>query len=171
LTIPDDAIVIADRSAAGRILCSPRRCSEFAYLVSIGAPQERQPAGLQNVRHRLRLVFEDTVTEEEGGASASDIERLIRFGRRVDLSTGKVLVHCQAGISRSAAAAIVIVATILGPGQEVGAVEHVRRTHPHTRPNRRMLEIADTLLQAAGRLTGAMSLGSSRASDEGRHDR
>jgi predicted protein tyrosine phosphatase len=148
-------VVIADRSVAGRILCSPRRCREFGYLVSIGAPHERAPAGLGNVRRRLRLIFEDAVTEEEGGASVADIERLVRFARGVDLSEGKLLVHCQAGISRSAAAAIIVVATILGPGHETEAIEHVRRTHPHTRPNQRMLELADTLLQAQGRLAEA----------------
>ena len=145
-------MVIADRSVAGRILCSPRRCKEFAYLVSIGAPTERPPAGIGNVRSRLRLIFEDAITQEEGGASVADIERLVRFARSVDLSKGKLLVHCQAGVSRSAAAAIIVVATILGRGHEAEAIEQVRRTHPHTRPNRRMLEIADTLLQADGRL-------------------
>jgi predicted protein tyrosine phosphatase len=151
-TLADDAVVIADRSSAGEILCSPRRCRDFAYLISIGAPHEREPAGFQNVRRRLRLVFEDAATPHEGGASVDDIWQLVHFARNIDFAQGRLLVHCQAGVSRSAAAAIIVLATILGPGREAEAVEHVRRTHPHTRPNRRMLELADRSLGAGGRL-------------------
>jgi hypothetical protein len=52
-------VVIADRSGAGKILCSPTRCASFRYLISIGGVRERPPAGMRNVPNRLRLVFED----------------------------------------------------------------------------------------------------------------
>ena len=102
--LTDGAIVVADRSEAGRILCSRRRCAAFGYLLSIGGFAEREPAGFRNCRTRLRLVFEDAETPEEGGPTSADVERIVEFARRVDLATGKVLVQCQAGISRSAAA-------------------------------------------------------------------
>jgi predicted protein tyrosine phosphatase len=148
-------VVVADRTEAGEILCSPRRCADFSYLVSIGGPSEREPAGVRNITNRIRLVFEDSLSEAGGGPSSEDIERLLRFARRVDLSQGKLLVHCQAGISRSSAAAMIVLATVLGSGREVEAVETVRRDHPHVNPNRRMIELADGLLNAGGRLVAA----------------
>ena len=107
-----------------------------------------------NVAKRVRLVFEDAASQLEGGASQHDIERLVRFARTVDLKKGKLLVHCQAGISRSAAAAIIALAAILGPGREHEAIEHLRRTHPHVKPNRHVLELGDAQLGAEGRLVG-----------------
>lgn len=151
---PDKAVFIADRSAAGRILCSPRKRAEFAYLISIGAPEEREPAGFRNIGRRVRLVFEDAPTEAEGGPSRKEIERLIQFARGVDFTRGRLLVHCQAGISRSSAAAMIVLAAIFGPGREAEAVALIHRSHPQSRPNRRMLELADELLDAEGRLAG-----------------
>jgi predicted protein tyrosine phosphatase len=148
-------IVIADRTAAGKILCAPARCAELGYVISIGGPMEREAAGCRNVARRLRLVFDDAATLEEGGPSAADVEQLIRFARQVDLTKGKLLVHCQAGISRSSAAAIIVLAVLGGPGHERAAVAHIRRIHPSGRPNVRMLGLADTILETNGALLQA----------------
>jgi predicted protein tyrosine phosphatase len=155
-SVPGDSIAVAGRTRAGKILCSPRLRANFAYLVSIGGPEEREPAGFRYVAHRLRLVFEDALEEEDGGPSPPDIEKLIRFARSIDFAKGKVLVHCQAGISRSAAAAIIILVTKLEPGHEHEAVDWVRRNHPKGRPNQRMMELADHILGADGRLLEAL---------------
>ena len=156
-TPPKDHVVITGRSAAGRILSSPGECASIRYLVSIGSPTEREPAGFRNVAKRLRLVFEDATTQEMGGASPEDIEHLVRFAREVDVHQGRLLVHCQSGISRSSAAAAIVLAVALGPGHEAEAIEYVRTVHPSGRPNRWMLELADTLLGAEGRLAAAAS--------------
>jgi predicted protein tyrosine phosphatase len=148
-------VVIADRTTAGKILCSPKQCAEFAFLISIGGPMEREPAGFRHVSKRLRLVFDDAATLEEGGPTPDDVERLIYFARGIDLTKGRLLVHCQAGISRSSAAAIIVLAVLGGPGYERDAVAHVRRVHPSGRPNVRMLELADTILETDGALLRA----------------
>jgi predicted protein tyrosine phosphatase len=144
--IPAGAVVMADRSGAGEILCSPQRRANVAYLISIGGPLERPPAGMRTVPDRLRLVFDDVVTEEEGGPSRDDVERLVRFARRVDFAKGSVLVHCQAGIGRSSAAALVTLATVLGPGHEHEVAEYVLRENPRAIPNGRILELGDEIL-------------------------
>jgi predicted protein tyrosine phosphatase len=60
-------------------------------------------------------------------------------------------VHCHAGVSRSTAAAAILLAQ-RNPGEEAAAFRHVARIRPGAWPNRRMVEIADRLLQRDGRL-------------------
>jgi predicted protein tyrosine phosphatase len=153
--VDDHDVMIAGRTTAGEILCSPARCADFAYLISIGGPAEREVAGFRNVGSRLRLIFEDASSEADGGASREDVERLIHFARQIDFTKGRLLVHCQAGISRSSAAAVIALAVLGGPGRERDAVSHVRRVHPAARPNLRMIELADTILQTNGALLQA----------------
>src|SRR5262247_1485322 len=141
----DLSIEIASRSEAGRILCSQRRCAEVSYLVSIGEPEERPPAGYRNVRRKLRLQFAD-VEVEESGPTEEDISRIIRLANSLKTVGGKVLIHCEAGISRSAAAALILYACWLGPGREQEAMERVLEQRPAAIPNRRMVEFADRLL-------------------------
>jgi predicted protein tyrosine phosphatase len=101
---------------------------------------------MHTIPARLRLVFDDVVTQEEGGPSLDDVERLVRFARDVDFAKGLVLVHCQAGIGRSSAAALVTLSTVLGPGHEHEAAEYVLRENPRAIPNRRILELGDQIL-------------------------
>jgi hypothetical protein len=115
-----DAVVITGRIEAGRILCSRRRRAGIRHLISIGARTDPPPAGYRNVTHRLQLIFEDELTAELGGPTPDDVERLIDFARRVDLSSGRLLVQCQAGISRSAAAAAIVLRVVLRSDSEAG---------------------------------------------------
>jgi predicted protein tyrosine phosphatase len=150
-------LAIVDRTRAGEILCSAERCAEFAYLISIGDPRERPPAGLRNIAKRIRLTFDDALSQEEGGASPSDIERLLRFAARVDLGRGGLIVHCQAGISRSSAAALIGMASILGPGRELDAAHMVLQANPLARPNQHMLRVANDLMGRGDMLATAWS--------------
>src|SRR4030095_7945374 len=152
----DLAIEIASRSEAGRILCSPRRCAEVSYLVSIGEPEELPPAGYRNVRRKLRLLFAD-VEVEESGPTEEDIRRIVRLADSLKSVGGKVLIHCGAGGSRSAAAALIIYACWLGPGREQEAMEKVFTQRPIAKPNRRMVKLADDILEREGRLIDALN--------------
>jgi predicted protein tyrosine phosphatase len=152
----DLAIEIASRTEAGRILCSPRRCAEVSYLVSIGEPDERPPAGYRNVRRRLRLQFAD-VEVEESGPTEEDISRIISLADNLKHLGGKVLIHCGAGFSRSPAAALIMYACWLGPGREQEAMEKVFALRPDVCPNRRMVMLADKILGREGRLIDALT--------------
>ena len=145
-------IVITDRAGAGKILSSPQQCARFSYAVSIGVPPERPPAGWRNAGRRLRLEFEDTLLESDGGPSAADVERLLRFAHEVAAEPGGIVLHCQAGISRSTAAAAIILTVVFGPGREREALDEVYRAQPLARPNARMLELADAALGRNGTL-------------------
>ena len=148
-------IQVVSRHEASSILTSPKQCAEVSFLISIGAPEDDLPAGYTNVTARMRLLFGDTETAEDG-ASESDIQCLIDLATELSGSEAEVLIHCEAGVSRSSAAALILYTCLLGQGSERKAMERVLRQRPIARPNRRMVEIADKLLGREGRLIGVL---------------
>jgi predicted protein tyrosine phosphatase len=146
-------IEVVSRVEAGQILCSPELCAEITYLLSIGHGDDSLPQGFENVDHKLRMLIADVVTEE--GATEEDIQRIIELAKHLRSYSGKVLIHCEAGVSRSTAAALIIYACWLGPGREHEAMERVIAQRPYAIPNRRMVKFADSLLQLGGRLVQA----------------
>ncbi len=149
MDVPELTIEVASRPEAGNILSSPR-CAEVTCLVSIGDPHDELPAGYDNIPHKLCLLVADVVTEL--GATEGDVWRIIRLAEGLCASTGRVLIHCEAGVSRSSAAALIMYACWLGPGCEREAMGRVLAQRPIAAPNRRMVEIADRLLDRRGRL-------------------
>jgi len=147
---PGIKIEVASRPEAADILSSPARCAEVTCLVSIGGPPDQLPAGYDNVRKKLRLLVADVITEE--GATQEDVRQIIQLAESLRLDTGKVLIHCEAGVSRSPAAALIMYACWLGPGHEREAMDRVLSQRPVAVPNRRMVELADGLLALRGRL-------------------
>jgi predicted protein tyrosine phosphatase len=147
-------IEVYSREEAGAILSSPAQRADVCFLISIGEPADRPPAGYANVRDKLRLLFADTT--DHTGPTEDDIQRLIAIARSLNGRSGRVIAHCQAGISRSAAAAVIVYAVMLGPGREQEAVARVLQQRVFARPNWRMIEIADRLLRLEGRLIAAI---------------
>jgi predicted protein tyrosine phosphatase len=143
-------IEVASRYEAGDILCSPQRCANVTYLLSIGDVQDELPVGYDNVNRKLRLLVADVVTEL--GATEQDIQQIITLARELRSATGRVLIHCEAGVSRSSAAALIMYACWLGPGREHEAMMRVLAQRPIAMPNPRMVELADRLLDRKGRL-------------------
>jgi predicted protein tyrosine phosphatase len=152
---PQVMIEIASRAEAAEILSSPQRCAEVTCLLSIGADSDQLPDGYGNVANKLRLLVNDVVTEE--GATESDILQILQLAERLRTASGKVLVHCEAGVSRSPAAALIMYACWLGPGQEHEAMGRVLAQRPLAMPNPRMVELADKMLDREGRLLGVLS--------------
>jgi len=148
-------IEVASRPEAGDILTSEVRRSEIAYLVSIGVESDQLPAGYDNVSRKLRLLIADVVTDE--GASEDDVRQIIELAATVRELKGTVLIHCEAGISRSPAAALVMYACWLGPGREREAMDRVLSQRPIAMPNRRIVALADKMLARGGRLLEVLS--------------
>ena len=146
-------IEVVSRLEAGEILCSPGLCAEITCLVSIGDANDSLPTGYENVDHRLRLLIADVVTED--GATEEDVQMIIQLAEHLQSHRGKVLIHCEAGVSRSTAAALIIYACWFGRGREHEAMERVIAQRPISIPNRRMVKLADSLLQLDGRLVEA----------------
>ena len=147
-------IEVASRTEAGDILCSPPQCADVICLVSIGDSNDELPFGYHNVARKLRLLVADVVTEI--GATEEDVQEIIKLAEDLSTCTGRVLIHCEAGVSRSTAAALIMYARWLGPGRELEAMHRVMEQRPIALPNRRMVELADKLLDRGGRLVGVL---------------
>jgi hypothetical protein len=120
---PSLTIEIASRLEAGEILTSPQRCLDLAYLVSIGDPYDELPSGYHTVARKLRLLIGDVVTEL--GATDEDILQIIRLAESLRGSSGRVLIHCEAGVSRSSAASCTGAGSVPGAsGKRCGACWH-----------------------------------------------
>jgi len=151
----EPTIEVFSRYEVSDILCSPQRCAEVTYLLSIGDVQDELPFGYDNVSRKMRLLVADVITEF--GATEQDIQKIIALARELQSMTGKVLIHCEAGVSRSTAAALIMYACWLGPGREHEAMRRVLAQRPIAIPNPRMVEIADRLLNREGRLVAVLS--------------
>jgi len=83
------------------------------------------------------------------------IAEILAFGRGWN-QRQPFLVHCWAGISRSTAAAFILLNDIHGPGYEEVIARGLRFHAPHAMPNRLMVRHADELMNRAGRMIRAV---------------
>lgn len=128
-----------------------------SHLISvIGAEKmPRTPAPIAPGRH-LRLACDDIVAPLEGFVQpeTEHVAELIAFARTWERSA-PILIHCQAGVSRSTAAALTVGA-VCCEGREAEMARRLRAIAPHANPNRRMVALADALLGCRGRLIQAV---------------
>lgn len=136
------------------------RVLQPSHLISL-VPQHEQPptpASIPTERH-LRLAIDDisepfpahTLPEEGHVRTLIGFLRDWRDGCR---TTGPILIHCLAGISRSMAAALIALA-LDAEGREAEMAWQLREVAPHASPNRRIIALADRLLGRQGRLVRA----------------
>jgi predicted protein tyrosine phosphatase len=90
----------------------------------------------------------------------ADVERLVALATELagPGSSGRFLIHCTAGISRSTAAALIFFCVHLGPGEEERAMRLVAESSdsPMVWPNSLMVKYADRVLQRDGRMARAV---------------
>ena len=131
------------------------------HVVSILDPETPEPEVLARFsdRARARLRFHDVSQETPGycAPQPSDIDALLEFGQAIAASpAAHVLVHCHAGISRSTAAAVILLVQ-RRRGAEREAFEYVSRVRPVAWPNARMIALADVALDLDGALVSALA--------------
>jgi len=109
---------------------------------------------------RLELRFYDVIEETLTGAPPQrvHVEQLLAFGR--DLageppSRAHLLVHCHAGISRSTAAMLLILAQAQPSTPAVELAAELLRIRAKAWPNLRMLEFGEPMLHRNGTLIAA----------------
>ena len=80
----------------------------------------------------------------------------LEFARRWEQPS--LLIHCKAGMSRSPAMALAILADWLGEGNEEEAVRELIKVSRLCTPNKHMIELTDRVLSRSGHLIEACAL-------------
>ena len=145
-----------------------RRHRPSHLLTLLDEPFVPTPKTIHPDRH-LRLRMHDIVEPMDGGVmpESGHVADLIAFGKTWD-RTAPLLVHCWAGISRSTAAAYILLCDIHGPGHEHRIAQGLRFHAPHAQPNRLLIRHADQLLGRNGRMIAAVeTMGEASAVTEG----
>jgi predicted protein tyrosine phosphatase len=145
-----------------------RRHRPSHLLTLMVEPYVATPEGIAPERH-LRLSVHDIIEPAEGSVApdSSHIADLISFAKSWD-RTSPLLVHCWAGVSRSTAAAYIVLCDLHGPGHEARIAGALRFHAPHAQPNRLMIRHADLLLGREGRMIAAVeAMGEARPVWEG----
>jgi predicted protein tyrosine phosphatase len=130
------------------------------HVLSILDPgwPEPEALGAFDAHRRLELRFHDVIEAGPGWIAPErrDVEQLLTFGRDLTEARGAhLLVHCHAGVSRSTAAATLILAQARPdrPAEEV--LQAIVRQRSHAWPNLRILELGDALLERRGEVVDA----------------
>lgn len=141
-----------------RRLAEVIRARSPSHLVTLLGPEELipTPPGIPPERH-LRLGVHD-VAEPSPGLTAPDaamIERLLAFAQGWD-GAAPMVVHCWAGVSRSTAGAFAIACARNPRADELRIALSMRRASPEAFPNRRIVALADEVLDRRGRMLEAV---------------
>jgi predicted protein tyrosine phosphatase len=112
--------------------------------------------GVDPANH-LRLGVDDIAMPMPGLVLPDEaaIARLLTFARGWD-GEAPMIVHCLAGVSRSTAGALAVACDRNPHAPERQIAEALRRAAPHAFPNRRIVALADHLLDRRGRLIEAV---------------
>jgi predicted protein tyrosine phosphatase len=130
------------------------------HVLSILDPAWPEPEafGVFDPHHRLELRFHDVIEPNPGWIAPErrDIERLLDFSLDFIRARGThLLVHCHAGISRSTAAATLVLAQAGRDRPADEALQAVVRLRPRAWPNLRVIEFGDELLGRRGEIVEA----------------
>jgi predicted protein tyrosine phosphatase len=130
------------------------------HVLSILDPgtAEPDPLSVFDVHRRLRLRFHDVIEAQPGWIAPErwDVELLLAFARGLNASRQThLLVHCHAGLSRSTAAATLVLAQIRPDRPAEEALHEVVQLRPRAWPNLRILELGDELLGRRGEIVEA----------------
>jgi len=132
---------------------------EYDYIVSILDPDTPEPEALAafGPHSRCTLRFHDAVSGQ-GSLTLPEthhIHQLLTFGGPIK-AQHRVLVHCYAGLCRSTAAALLLLAQSDRASTPQTVVRRLLKIAPHAWPNVRMLQLGDEILGYDGSLVNAM---------------
>ena len=109
---------------------------------------------------RCELRFHDVIEDGPGMVPPRDVDvaRLLAFGKDIlaePAPNAHLLVHCHAGVSRSTASMILMVAQAQPERAAVSIASEILRIRPQAWPNLRIVELGDVQLGRDGQLVGA----------------
>ena len=129
------------------------------HVLSILDPDWPEPEAFQDFdpHFRATLRFHDAIEPGPGVVlpQKPDVDAILAFGRDAG-GVRHLLIHCHAGISRSTAAMLMILAQAHPRETEGAIVDRLLEIRPQAWPNSRMIAFADELLSRDGRLGAAV---------------
>lgn len=145
--------------------------ASVSHLVTLinGETRIDTPSSIEQERH-LRLSMNDISEPRDGLVVPSEdhVAMLIDFAKDWDRGA-PILIHCWAGISRSTAGAFVVLCALNPDSDEHALARALRRASPTAYPNRRIVALADNVLQRKGRMNAAVNhIGRGTLAEEGR---
>jgi predicted protein tyrosine phosphatase len=130
------------------------------HVLSILGPNSPDPPEFAAFAPHRRLIlrFHDVIEPQSDqiAPTREDVERLLVFGREVsETPQAHLLVHCRAGVSRSTAAAALILMQANPEWPASAALDAVAAIRPRAWPNLLILEFGDALLGRNGEIVAA----------------
>lgn len=154
-------IRVFSRKAAERALKEDRAIGNIKAMISIADSYpytERAPYGTARVPRVLRLIFDDTTSHTSiySPPTLDIAKRIVAFANSIKDSDGILLIHCEAGISRSAATAVICKSAWDGPGKEDESIVYTYLDNPRAWPNTLLIQYGDEALERQGALIDAV---------------
>jgi predicted protein tyrosine phosphatase len=129
-----------------------------SHMVTLLSPEHMidTPDGIAPERH-LKLAVNDVAETwaAEMPPSPDHVARLLEFAKGWNAAS-PILVHCWAGISRSTAAAYILLCERAGAGSERALAQMLRARAPHAFPNPLLVGFGDAALGREGRMVQAV---------------
>ena len=130
------------------------------HILSILDPDWPEPKAFRDFdpHSRVTFRFHDAIEPNSGVVLPQKIvvDAILAFGRDAG-DVRHLLIHCHAGISRSTAAMLMILAQAYPHETEDAIVDRLLKIRPQAWPNSRMIAFADELLGRDGRLSAAVA--------------
>ncbi|MDE2464123.1 MAG: hypothetical protein KGO02_10460 [Alphaproteobacteria bacterium] len=129
-----------------------------SHMITLLSPEHmiETPDGVEPGAH-LRIAVNDVSdpAAAEQPPAPAHVEAMLTFASAWGAEQ-PLLIHCWAGISRSMAAAFIVLNHRLGAGHEDTIAKAMRRRAPHAFPNMLLVRYADARLGRAGAMIRAV---------------
>ena len=133
-------------------ICSLQTARETDYsiydgLITIEDTLEDNPLRINNdLCPQLVLCFDDISLPVDDYIlpQKKHVEKALEFAE--EIGDGSLIIHCVAGISRSSAIALAVIAKSLGIGKEEEAIKELQILNPYCLPNKLVVRLADEIL-------------------------
>jgi predicted protein tyrosine phosphatase len=158
--------MITSRAAPRITICGISELGEHSaagvtHVLSLLGPNASDPPEFAAFAPHQRLIlrFHDVIEPQPDqiAPTRNDVERLLDFGREVsETPDAHLLVHCRAGVSRSTAAAALILMQANPEWSASAALGAVAAIRPRAWPNLLILELGEVLLGRNGEIVAAV---------------
>lgn len=124
-----------------------------ARVVSLLSEEDTLPSfpGLAGDRHLKLYVVRESCAASIDEAARARARDLIDFVKAWD-GAGDILIHCNRGVSRSTAAAFVVLCMLEPHSSEAALMKRLRAAAPHADPCPLLVTYADDILGREGRM-------------------